>query len=137
MNQISIVLFFTSLVIPFKATLDIDTIDGDYYGSWADTKWEYHFKTEKTYTFKSEGHFGLTNSYGTYKINHDTLTLNSYSGDSINPIDKPNFLKFKDKKFLIDSDSCIIEIANRYDYCKTKFKQDSDGSTTIYGSQKR
>lgn len=90
-------------------------ITGYYAGSWARTSWEYKFYDNNTFWFKSSGHFGNMFSSGQYSINQDTLVLNSFATDTIK---KKVFYNFKGDKYLIDGDSCIVDLQTGYDYCK-------------------
>ena len=115
------------------------TLQGDYYGSWARTTWEYHFNKDNSFSFKSNGHFGNTRSIGKYSVTGDTLILNSILSDTT---DRKGFYNFKNEKFLIDGDSCIISLSTGYDYCKThltesKIENSNDVIWTIEPSRKR
>ena len=92
-------------------------ITGYYAGYWAQTSWEYKFYDNNTFWFESSGHFGNTLSSGQYSINQDTLELNSIPTDTIK---KEIFYNFKRDKYLIEGDSCIVDLQTGYDYCKTQ-----------------
>ena len=101
--------------------------EGDYYGSWASTHWEYHFKSDSTFLFLSSGHFGNTYSIGTYQLREDTLELNSIktngtTDSTIEGMDR-HFLNFQSDLFLLTADSCIIDLESGYDYCQANFTE--------------
>ncbi|MCB0402630.1 MAG: hypothetical protein KDD41_11140 [Flavobacteriales bacterium] len=102
-----------------------------YYGSWAETLWYYNFYENNTYSFKSEGHFGFTQSSGNYKISKDTLILNSVKSDTI-PED--SYLEIKDMRFIILSDTCLIALGTGYEYCSTlfSFSKENDEEIMIF-----
>lgn len=108
-------------------------LTGYYAGYWARTSWEYKFYDNNTFWFKSSGHFGNTLSSGHYSINQDTLMLTSVLTDTIK---KEVFYKFSEDKFLIEGDSCIVNLQTGYDYCKTQAQVDKN-IWTIRASRQR
>jgi len=86
------------------------SIKGNYYGYWIDTNWKFEFSNNYKYKWTSSGHYGDTMFKGNYKIHADTIILTSgyENKDGVN------------KYYLIDGDTCIIDIDLKYDYCKTK-----------------
>lgn len=139
MKGLLIILALTTLVSFTFIDRDCLVIEGNYYGSWASTTWEYHFKKDQSFSFKSNGHFGNTNSYGNYSIKDDTLILNSVHSDIGS---QEGFYNFNNDKFLIEGDSCVISLGTGYDYCKThiqetKIENSEDVYLMIKNSRKR
>jgi len=93
-----------------------ESIQGSFKGSWASTYWDYNFKKDGTFTFKSTGHFGYTITKGKYEIKGDTIVLNA-KGER-NKV--PPALDIRNEKLIIDGDSCVIDYNLRYDYCNAK-----------------
>lgn len=102
--------------------------NGTYYGLWAETIWTYVFNTNNTFSFKSSGHFGYTNTVGQYSLSGDTIFLKSFP--KTRQTDS-NFIMLTDT-LLTDGDSCIIDLSLGYDYCKLKHNND-----IIYQSRQR
>ena len=125
------------LITTLQGASNKNGIEGSYYGSWGQTNWEYHFNSNGTFTFESTGHFGNTLSSGNYYLSNDTLTLNSVESDTV---DIEVYHKINNKIFLIDGDSCLIDPATGYDYCKTHLtiiENKNDTIFTINQSRKR
>jgi hypothetical protein len=81
--------------------------DGTYEAYFYDTMWTLEI-TNEAFTYTSSGHLGTDRfTIGTYEIAGDTLILHSDSLDHYN-------------KFLIDGDSCLIEVEIQTDYCITR-----------------
>ncbi len=97
-------------------------LSGVYNGFWATTHWQYQFWEDGNFLFKSLGHFGNTYSYGIYTISNDTLTISTFDDWEVDIalVDTTihDFLRFNHNQFIIDGDSCIIDMNIRYDYCK-------------------
>jgi hypothetical protein len=98
------------LALFYFINTNAQTIEGAFEGSWAETVWSFEFSKDNTYKRTSDGHFGNTEVFGKYKINRDTILLTSYE----------NTDGTISEKYLIDGDSCIIDINLKFDYCKTK-----------------
>ena len=102
--------------IKVKAQANNKSINAMYAGWWGDTNWIYYLKSDNTFLFDINGHFDFSKTIGSYTIVGDTLFLKSFSKEK--QIDS-NFNKI-DSKFLVDGDSCIIDLILKYDYCKPK-----------------
>jgi len=104
-------LFF--LLIGCQAEKGNDTFSGEFKGYWAETSWQYKFYNNNKFDFKSEGHYGFIESNGIYEKKEDSLFLTQIDS-SLNKHGVVNSL------YLIDGDSCIIDVKLKYDYCKTR-----------------
>ncbi|MGB0868307.1 MAG: hypothetical protein ACPGSD_01805 [Flavobacteriales bacterium] len=114
MKYILVLFLFISVIVKGQ-----NTIKGNFKGWWASTSWEYEFKENNTFTFKSLGHFGNTFTSGKYKMIGDTIFLNSKKTRNI----LNNSIELNDKKLLIDGDSCIIDFYLRFDYCNSNIQK--------------
>lgn len=106
-------LFYTLSLIFFLyscfSSNNNDSFSGTYLGYWAETQWMFKFYNDNTFKRISEGHFGDTKVTGNYKINSDTIEIFPRHEKSYGSINR---------FYIIDGDSCIIDIDLRYDYCK-------------------
>jgi len=107
-------------------------IFGEYYGYWAQTSWRFNFNKDSTFTRTSEGHYGYTKINGKFKIVKDTLLIIEGFKDTDGTISE---------YYLIDGDSCIIDIDGKYDYCninkKAEFIQLGNKVIELKGSRLR
>ena len=85
------------------------SIEGTFVGGWAETIWMLEFYKDNTFKITSEGHFGNSTVQGKYRIHSDTIEILSGFEDSDGTVNR---------SYLIDGDSCIIDIDLRYDYCR-------------------
>lgn len=107
------------------------TIQASYTGCWAETIWKFEFAKDSTYKRTSSGHYGNTIVSGKYKINSDTLILLGGYENTSGTVNK---------YYLIDGDSCIIDLKLLYDYCTTRPKKvtiDGEVWGNFEGSRKR
>ncbi len=103
-------------------------IEGIYQGYWADTYWEWSFWDNNKFHFSTRGHFGFTDTDGSYFIKNDTIYVTSYPKSK----QYTNESMPINETLLIDGDSCIIDPSVKYDYCKQK-----QGSQSFYMSRER
>lgn len=103
-------------------------ITGIYVGWWGTTQWTYIFDKENTFIFNTAGHFGFTNTKGNYHLSGDTIFIKSFPKEQQKG---KNFLSLNDT-LISDGDSCIIDLAVGYDYCKG-----TDNKSTIHPSRQR
>jgi hypothetical protein len=87
-------------------------LKGAYSGDWASTKWVYIFDGNGGFEYIINGHFDNSDTFGTYEIKGDTVSLKANK-----TIKGTRFIR---RRFLIDKDSCIIDLQMRYDYCKSR-----------------
>lgn len=101
------------LLIGCKSEKENDKFSGKFNGYWAETSWQYKFYSNNNFDFKCEGHYSFMESKGTYTRKEDSLFLM--------PIDS-SLIKHGvvNSLYLIDGDSCIIDVKLKYDYCKTR-----------------
>lgn len=104
--------FFTGiLLLLFTSKVEGQSISGVYSGWWGSTWWEFRFLMNNTYIRTSTGHYGNTVVNGEYKLRKDTIILIRGFENTHGTVNE---------KYLIDGDSCIIDIDLGYDYCKTR-----------------
>ncbi len=84
------------------------TIEQTYDGGWASTFWKFEFTKDGKFKRTSRGHFGNTVKTGKYKIFKDTLEITEGYQNTAGTINQ---------FYLIQEDSCIVDIRLRYAYC--------------------
>lgn len=122
---------FVFLIVTFLITVTNVTgqsITGTYSSWWASTWWEFRFLMNNTYIRTSSGHYGNTVVNGEYKVSNDTIILVSGFKNTHGTVNE---------KYLIDGDSCIIDIDLKYDYCKTKTVRQGNEGVALRASLKR
>ncbi len=90
------------------STFGQTTIERNYDGGWASTFWKFEFLKDGTFKWASRGHFGYKTKVGTYQIYNDTLEIKDGYQNTAGTINK---------YYLIEGDSCIVDIRLRYAYC--------------------
>ncbi len=108
-NDMKILLF--SLFVFGVSFSKAQSLSGTYQGSWAMTWFYYDFMPDKTVVCTVTGHYKTGVDEGSYRVSGDTIYVHFVKSDG-----KPYN---EDKVFLIDGDSCVIDLQTRYDYCKT------------------
>jgi hypothetical protein len=82
-------------------------VNGTYRAFFYETEWNLEISGDE-FTYLSSGHLGTERPVtGNYKIVGDTLILLT---DSL----------YYHNKFLIDGDSCLIEVEMQTDYCRIR-----------------
>ena len=89
--------------------VELIIFDSLYQGLWAETMWEYRFKKDGTFIFKTQGHYDNSITTGTYAIKKKVLLLNPNS----DWMTLDGVLKTRLK---VISDECIRDFDNYY-YC--------------------
>ncbi|TRX61456.1 hypothetical protein FNH22_05220 [Fulvivirga sp. M361] len=89
-----------------------NTIEGEYHGFFYETWYRVKLRSNKEFEFKIEGHQGDGSGFGTYEISNDTLTFHLAEGS------QPFSMDIEGEKYLIENDSCLINIWTRLDLCK-------------------
>ena len=119
---------FLVVFISFSAlNVHGQSIEGTYKSYWASTKWSFEFFKDFTYKRTSFGHYGNTVVKGKYSIKGDTLMILSGQQNTHGTVND---------KYLIDGDSCIIDIDNKHDYCKNRpTKIEKDGQIWDYWTE--
>lgn len=79
-------------------------IFGTYEAFYCDTKWTLTLNSDSSFNYGVDWEIDNIVKDGRYHISGDTLVLERVNMHS--------------NKFLIDGDSCLIDIESRYDYCK-------------------
>lgn len=100
-NILTIVMLFWTL-LSFG-----QSFDRTYQGWWADTGWVFEFKSNGHYERISSGHYGNTKVKGKYNVLGDTIQLTSGYKNTHGTVN--NF-------YIMEGDSIIIDLHNRYDY---------------------
>lgn len=100
-------------LIGCKSEEERGKFSGEFNGYWAETFWQYKFYSNNKFDFKSEGHYGFVESKGIYERRQDSLFLISIDST----LEKNRVVN---SLYLIDGDSCIIDVDLKYDYCKTR-----------------
>lgn len=95
------------LVLGAALTTSAQAFNRTYNGWWASTHWAFNFKSNGTFSRISTGHYGNTTVNGRYKINKDTIQILAGFNETSGTINE---------KYLIDSDSLIIDLELYYDY---------------------
>lgn len=122
-----IVAFFCFALISCNQNTN-SSIEGEYFGFWAETIWTIKIQESNNFEISSDGHFGITRTSGKYLLENDTLILNLNDTAAIS--------KYTDhEKFLVSNDNCLIDIESRYDYCKTASNERSSAKRDIYYPQ--
>ena len=85
------------------------SLSGEFRAFWADTSWTLELEQNGKFRFITYGHFGNTQTTGTYTINDQDLELQT--GDS-----SPEKV-FDKRHFRILGDSCLVDNELGYDYC--------------------
>lgn len=115
--------FIVCLLLFFFAKSQAQTLQPKYAAYWGQTIWTYEFFFEDT-SFKrtTSGHYGNTVAEGYYKLKKDTVVIGmGYEG----------IHGTFDQYFLLDGDSCIIELSTKYDYCVNRPKQVNVGGEVL------
>lgn len=88
------------------------TINQPYKGYFISTLFEYTFYNEREFSIKTTGDFGNTFTKGHYSITNDTIhtKTNKTTSNTIG----------LEQIFLLDGDSCIIDLYSKYDFCNQK-----------------
>lgn len=89
---------------------------GEFRGFWATTWWTLELQQDNKFKFTSWGHFGNTETLGTFKIDEPFIELEPKDESSLKEI-------FKNYKFKILGDSCLVDLDHGYDYCRTRPEQ--------------
>lgn len=113
MTDFRSLIFLILILVSCKTKSKEEFFVGEYNGYWAMTKWNYKFYPNNEFNFMSEGHFGFTESNGKYIRKGDSLFL---TPDSLKLVE----YGVVNPLYLIDGDSCIIDVLLKYDYCKTR-----------------
>lgn len=85
------------------------TLNGKYGGWWAETSWIFEFSPKGTFTRTSNGHYGFSVVNGKYYIKNDTLFIQEGHQNTHGTVSE---------HYLIENDSVIIDLVNKYDYHK-------------------
>jgi hypothetical protein len=100
-----------------------------YAGNHSMTNYFYIFYTDGRFKSDITGHLGNEGeTRGTYSISNDTIFIKPLPKDQ--QINK-YYYQFNEK-FIIDGDSCIIDLEMLYDYRKLK-----PGNNEMYNSKER
>ncbi len=91
-------------------------VTGEFKGFWAATRWTLELRQNNEFKFMSTGHFGRTESSGTFRIENQFLELEPEE-------ESPMEMVFENFKFRIIGDSCLVDIDHGYDYCLTRPEQ--------------
>lgn len=87
-------------------------LEGQYQGFANETLYVVDLKANDHFEFKINGHQGDIVSSGRYEVRQDTLLFYSDQNSEFLAMD------IEGEKYLIDKDSCLINIWTRYDLCK-------------------
>ena len=103
-------IIFTLVFLIFLTNSYGQLSEKKYVSVWGDTWWEFEFTKDNKYKRTSSGHYGNTVVKGRYTIKGDTIILSSGYKNTHGTVNK---------YYLIDGDSCIIDMNLKYDYCTT------------------
>jgi hypothetical protein len=104
-NEMKYIILYLVLILTLtNCSQKRNVLDGTYRAFYYDTEWNLDISGDK-FIYLSSGHLGTERPVsGTYRIVGDTIILLT---DSL----------FYHNKFLIDGDSCLIEVEMQTDYC--------------------
>ena len=88
-------------------------LTGTYTGFWASSWWTLELQPNNEFKFKSAGHFGTTETVGTFTIEDQLLKLVPVDDSTIQ-------LVLERYQFKILGDSCLVDTNLGYDYCKNE-----------------
>jgi len=117
--MIRLLILFTLSSLSIIGQSHTKNISCNYYGWWADTRWEYIFSKNNNFIFNTGGHFGNTHTMGIYHFSGDTIFLLPFAKEKQTD---SGYLYLKDS-LLIEGDSCVIQLSTGYDYCKGKQRE--------------
>lgn len=115
-----------NLVIVVSLTLFVacssqhNSLTGKYVGNQNGNRLVYIFDKTKTFVFSVSGEFN-GETRGDYIVKGDTLYLVSWPSNK--QIDGKKSIIEKEM-FLIEGDSCIINLSTHFDYCKVLKQED-------------
>ena len=121
----------TLIILIFTTCKSQQEVWNTYKGYWAETEWNFTFYNNGKFKRVSHGHYGNTEVKGRYEIRQDTIEILKGFKDTHGTVGQ---------YYLIDGDSCIIDIDSRYDYCNDKIEYNSfeiDGEIYINNSSRK
>jgi hypothetical protein len=101
---------------------EAQTFQKKFSGWWADTQWNFEFRSDGSFKRNSGGHYGNTNVLGKYEIKHDTIHLLSGFLETNGTVNE---------YYLIDKNGYLIDLTLLYDY------KPINGKHEIYMSKER
>ncbi|HMU70040.1 MAG TPA: hypothetical protein PKC38_08520 [Chitinophagales bacterium] len=92
--------------------LSSQNIDGFFQGYYYETQWEFTLVSTGHYKWETHGHFGFVTERGYYERHGDTLLLYKWLDEEM--FDRDQTI---DHILYVYSDSCLVDLNNKFDYC--------------------
>lgn len=121
------ILLGTACHLPRTAQRKIRT-KGIYATLWGETIWAYQLYPDNTYLYQTSGHFGFTETIGSYRIVADSIYLTAFPAEK----QKDRKSHFIADTLLIISKDTLVDRSTRYEHL---WRKDLGGS--IYAGKKR
>lgn len=87
-------------------------IEGLFKGYYYETEWNFTLSLNGHYTWQTRGHFGSVTEHGHYERYGDTLLLYKWLDPEV--FDSDHRI---DHQLYVYSDSCLVDLFDKFDYC--------------------
>jgi hypothetical protein len=110
MSSLKLLCFFS--IVALSKILSGQNIDGFFQGYYYETQWAFTLVSNGHYKWETHGHYGFVTERGHYERHGDTLLLYKWLDDEV--VDRDNRI---DHILYVFSDSCLVDLNNKFDYC--------------------